>query len=234
MWLLGLLVTAGIIYRRHQQFKGWDGLLTAGVCALLLGRMQFIWQNGEWFAENLAERWNIGQGGFGYAGAVAGGLIGLTAWGWLTRNELRPLLVALIPAVPTLHFVGWLACWFDGCGYGAKTFISWYTAPLPDNFGLIAVRYQTQVAGMLCALLVGIMLFLWFRRTPSRFSHAATFWYALACLAAIRTGLYLYQGDTAPLIGRFRGDVVLAATLAGLALLGFVGEIIYTRGKSEA
>ena len=234
VWLVGLLLSAWIVYRRNRNFGRWDGLLAAVVCALLLGRFQFVWQNGEWFAENPAERWNFAQGGFGYAGAVAGALVGLVIWCWITRNKIRPQLVGLIPALPLLYFAGWLACWFDGCGYGAKTFIGWYTAPLPDNFGLITVRYQTQLAGMLLAILVGLMLYLWFRQAPNRFNSPATFWVAFACLVAIRAGLYLYQGDSPPLIGSLRSDLAFASAILVVSLFCLVGEIIYTKGQSGA
>lgn len=234
VWLIGLLLTMWVGYQRNRAVVGWDNFLFAIVCAFLLGRLQFVWQNREWFAENSAERWNLAQGGFGYAGALAGALIGLATWCWITRNEIRPLLVALIPAVPLLHFVGWLACWFDGCGYGAKTFIGWYAAALPDNFGLIAVRYQTQLAGMLLAILVGLMLLLLFRQAPNRYDSPSTFWYAFACLVAIRTGLYPYQGDSPPMIGSFRSDLAFASAILAFSLFCFIGEVIYTRGQSGA
>ena len=234
VWLFGLVLTASIVYRANRKFNGWDGFLAATICALLFGRIQFVWQNGVWFAENPAERWNLSQGGFGYAGAVAGGLIGIAMWSWVTRSQLRPLLVALIPAVPLLHFVGWLACWFDGCGYGAKTFISWYAAPLPDNFGLVAVRYQTQLAGMIFAILIGLLLFLWFRQAPDLFKTPAIFWLVLTCLVAMRAALYLYQGDMPPLIGDLRADFVFALAIAIFALGLSMGEIIYMRRQSEA
>jgi phosphatidylglycerol:prolipoprotein diacylglycerol transferase len=238
VWIFGLALAGGSIYYSKRQFNGWDGLLAAGVSALLLGRIQFVWQNGEWFVENPAERWNVAQGGFGYAGVIFGGLLGLFLWGLLTQNKLRPILISLIPCVPLLHFIGWLACWFDGCGYGAKTSISWNAAPLPDNFGLITVRYQTQLGGMLLAVFAGTIFFLcwrfWFQNEPLQFSKAAVFWLALTVLSATRTVSYVYQGDTVPLFGALRADFVFALVVTIFSLTVLIGEVIYNYIQSKA
>lgn len=219
IWLLGLSISLLIVLRRNPGFNGWDGLLTAGILALGLGRFQFVLENAEWFAENQAARWNWLQGGHSFAGAALGALIGLYLWSYATQNNLRPMLSALAPTVPLIFFTGWLACYFDGCGYGAQTFPSWATAELPNNFGLMAARYQTQILGMITALAVGFPLWISIRENNGRRYAPHHFWGSLTVLAAIRALIYLLQGNTVPMLGQNRIDLLLALAVAALAIV---------------
>ncbi|MEM9776051.1 MAG: prolipoprotein diacylglyceryl transferase family protein, partial [Chloroflexota bacterium] len=200
VWLVGLFGCILIIWWQDKEFTHWDHLLAGVVGALLLGRVQFVLQNGEWFAENPAERWSIFQGGHGYAGTVLGAAFGLLIITLAKRTNFRQTITLLALTVGPLHFVGWLACWFDGCGYGLQAFIGWYAAELPNNFGLMAVRYRTQVAGILSAAVFTLLLVLVRRRITGRWLSltAADFWLSLACLAAVRGIIYPWQGDIVP------------------------------------
>ncbi|MEM8857363.1 MAG: hypothetical protein AAGD96_03530, partial [Chloroflexota bacterium] len=63
VWLVGLAICGLLIWWQDKSFKRWTILLTAVIGALLLGRLQFVLQNNEWFTENPAERWSLFQGG---------------------------------------------------------------------------------------------------------------------------------------------------------------------------
>ncbi|MFK7801165.1 MAG: prolipoprotein diacylglyceryl transferase family protein [Anaerolineae bacterium] len=234
VWIVGLLFSAWLIYQQDNKFAGWDGLLAAGVVGLLCGRLQFVWQNGEWFSEQSAERWNLLQGGFGYAGVILGGLIGLFLWSLITRFPLKSTWIMLASVMSLLYFTGWLACWFDGCGYGANTFINWYAAPLPDNFGLITVRYRTQLAGMLLSIVVSLWLAYRHYIVEKRIQQAAMFWLLLGLFSAGRIAIYQFQGDDVPQFGQFRADVVFATIIVLLSLVMIIGEGIYSKRKSKA
>ena len=225
VWLVGLMFAAWMIFRQSPRLKGWDGFLAAAVGALAVGRLQFVWQNSEWFAENPAVRWSWQQGGHGYAGAVLGALLALFIWSKSTNSPLQKQLAVLAPAVPLLHFVGWLACYFDGCGYGAQAFIGWATAELPDNFGLMAVRYQTQLLGMAIALIVGAPFWVpLFKKTTSDSTNKSPiiFWGLLLILASTNAIITTWQGNTVPLLFDYRSDMILALAIAAVAFIAIV------------
>lgn len=232
VWLLGLALSGAIIWWQDKKFDLWDHLLIAVTGGLLFGRMQFVVQNSEWFAENPAERWNLFQGGHGYTGVVLGGLIALWLWTQLKGTAIRPILIMLAPSVALLHLVGWLACWFDGCGYGAPTFIGWYSAELPNNFGLMLVRYQTQLAGALLAGLFGAGL-LWRRwqQTGKWLQFKPSdFWLSLSAMGAGRGLVYLWQGDVTPMWAGLRIDMLMAFLIAIVSLILFGLERIKDKG----
>ena len=117
VWLAGLFLSASIIWRNSSSSRiWWDGMLVSVLGALILGRIQFIWENAEWYAENPAARFEWQQGGHGYAGAILGAIIALYLWKFITKHPIQPFLNHLIPVIPLLHFAGWTACYFDGCG----------------------------------------------------------------------------------------------------------------------
>ncbi|MEM7797654.1 MAG: prolipoprotein diacylglyceryl transferase family protein [Chloroflexota bacterium] len=125
-----------------------DPLLLGGLAAIFLGRLQFVIQNQAYFAENPTERWAIASGGIGYGGVMLGlGLVvGMFIW---RKPEIGRILLPTVGLlIAWFHLVGWLACLFEGCAFGAETTLAWYAADLPDTFGVLAVRYRTQMAGI--------------------------------------------------------------------------------------
>lgn len=228
VWIVGLILASWMIVRQSPRFKGWDGLLVATIFALAGGRMQYVWENSEWFIENPAMRWSWQQGGHGYGGAILGALLGLLIWSALTNSSFAAHVSYLTPAVPLLHLAGWVACYFDGCGYGATSFISWATAELPDNFGLMAVRYQTQLLGIIFALLIGIPFWIPIlgRNSNPAPSSTLSFWSVLLIFASLRAIITNWQGSTVPILFGFRSDMVLAFAVTAVALTGLILTII--------
>ena len=219
VWLSAIIACIWLLWRRHPSYTGWDALIASVVGALILGRAQFVWENAEWFAENPAARWNIFQGGHSYAGVILGALLGLSLWAIVTQGDRKQILAPLTLCLPLLHFAGWAACWFDGCGYGESAFIGWSTAELPNNFGLMAVRVQTQLFGMLLALIVGLVIWWMFRSTLDREPTTKHFWFCLAIFSISRAAIYQWQGNTVPLWGNIRSDMVLTALIGLFAVL---------------
>ena len=223
VWLLGLVLSVLSIWWQDKRFKLWDHLICATCGALVLGRAQFVLQNGEWFVENPAERWNLFQGGQAYAGVILGALLGFWFWTRVQGTNLRPMFALLAPSIGLLHFIGWLACWFDGCGYGDQTFLAWYAAELPNNFGLMAVRYQTQLAGMCLALLLLFILIAirWQKIGRLPMFRPSDFWWSLAFMSVCRGIIYYWQGDDVPMWGNLRIDMLLAFWFAIMSLIIF-------------
>ena len=200
---LGVLgVVAWSWWRARPEVAGWlDGLLAAGVGAILGGRVAFVLGNLGYFAENNTAVWRIGQGGLGYYGALGGGLLALGMWCWWGKRPLTPYLDFWAMPLILLHAAGWGACYLEGCAYGRATWQAWYTAALPDAFGVWAVRYPVQVWGVgLCLLVWGVVW--WRKRRPSG-------WESLAAINLIHSALTFWRGDPMPLWGDYRADMVL-------------------------
>lgn len=217
VWAAALLLTAGwLIWRTRQQpsIGRWlDPFLAATVGGLLGGRLTFIWLNQPYFTQQPEEIWAAYNGGFTYHGALLGGLLFCALWCWLTKHSFTRYITLIAPAVPLLHAAGWLACLLEGCAYGATTFISWYAADLPDSFGVYAVRYQTQLAGILLSLLVLPLLDRLFPADGRRF------WLTLALLNLIHAAISLFRADEILLISTLRLDLLLAILTTLLTLI---------------
>ncbi|MEM7118527.1 MAG: prolipoprotein diacylglyceryl transferase family protein, partial [Chloroflexota bacterium] len=183
-----------------------DLLLWCGGTAVLLGRAGFIWGQRTYFSERPEEIWQLWQGGFAYHGALLGGLLGL--WLWHRRQSPRPaILTDLAPTLAILHLFGWSACLLEGCAYGQETTLGLLAADLSDDFGVTAVRYQTQALGILFSLL--IFAIAWWK--PS-------FWLTLALLSLLHAGLTFLRGDPMLQLGTWRLDTLLSLAIALIAL----------------
>lgn len=217
--VLALVTTAALA--RREPVAGWfDGALAAAAGALLLGRVVFVRLNAAYFAENPFEAWQIWLGGLNAHGALLGGLAGLWLWARLTRRPFYPYAGLLAPGLALLAASGWAACRFEGCAYGLPAAPGLFAADLPDNLGVMAVRYRTQLAGAIGSLVVfGLSLWGFGRVRP-----ALLFWGTLAGLSAVRVVVALGRGDPAPVVAGLRLDllvdlVILATSLAGVFLV---------------
>lgn len=210
-----------------QRFAGWlDGLLVSLAAALVGGRIGFVWANWSYFQERPDEIWLAWQGGLSYYGALIGGLLSFWLWtlwkrrkGW-TQVSFTAYAALLMPGIVLAHLFGWLACWLEGCAYGQETVISWFSADLPDSFGVFAVRYQSQLFGFGLTLVVFLLeMFLRKRLNPSLF-----FWMMLGLICLAYGLVTLVRGDPVPIIGTFRLDTIVSV---GLVLAGATGSVLY-------
>jgi phosphatidylglycerol:prolipoprotein diacylglycerol transferase len=193
--------------------------LAAGGGALLGGRAVYVWLNAAYFAENPAEAWQLWQGGLNYHGALLGGLAALWLWARLTRRPFWPTAGLFAPGLALLVAFGWAACAVEGCAYGRAAAPGLLAGDLPDDRGVYALRYRTQIAGALGALLVFAAA--WW--AAGRVRPAALFWGALGGLALVHIVVALGRGDPSPVVLEARLDLgvelgLLAAAVAGLSL----------------
>lgn len=205
LWL-GVAAALGVsaaLARRDGPRDWFDGALAAAAGALLVGRVAFVWLNGDYFAENPAEAWQIQRGGLNYHGALLGGLAGLWLWARLTRRPFYPYAALLAPGLALLTAFGWAACRFEGCAYGLPAAPGPLAADLPDSLGVYALRYRTQLLGALGALAV-FALSLWAGR---RARPARLFWGTLAGLSLVHAAVALGRGDPAPMLLGLRLDL---------------------------
>lgn len=208
--LLGMIVTA-----RRARPRSWlDGWLWGMAAAIVGGRLGFIWREWAYFQERPSDLTQLWQGGFWYHTALLGGLLGVWAWARWQKRPLLPLLDLFAPGIGLLIVAGWIACWLEGCAYGAETTLAWWSADLPDHFGVFAVRFQTQWLGALGSLLPLAGVLAWRRPLPP----GARFGWLLLGVSLTRVAVSLLRGDPMILWGPLRLDTWLdgATAVAGL------------------
>ncbi|MCP4358743.1 MAG: hypothetical protein GY796_12055, partial [Chloroflexi bacterium] len=137
----------------HTRLSDWvDGWLIIMVFAWLGARSGFVAANWEYYQLRPSEIWLLWDGGLSYHGALLGGCIGLGLWCIWGKRPWFPYAAQFAPALALISAFGWAACWFDGCAYGLPTTLGPLAADLPDEFGVFAVRYQTQLLGIILSL----------------------------------------------------------------------------------
>ncbi len=158
-------------------------------------RVGFVVGDWSYYQERPSEILHLWQGGLSYHGAMLAGLFALVGWCVLRKRPFAALAALFAPALVLIHAGGWLACYWEGCAYGAETTIGPFTANLPDTFGIFAVRYQTQLAGFLFCLL-GLILILWLRSRLNDWQLIGT---TLLLLSLIHLTINFFRGDIANL-----------------------------------
>ena len=223
--LLALAVTA-IQARRLRPVEdasraapAWlDGALAAAAAAIIGGRAVFVWLNVAYFTENPVEAWQPWRGGLNYHGALLAGLAALGLWAFLTRRPFLPYAGLLAPGLALLVAFGWAACLADGCAYGRATLPGLLAADLPDDSGVLAVRYRTQLAGAVGAVVIFAVAW-WASR---RVRLARLFWGTLAGLALVHAFVALGRDDPSPVVRGFRLDLLMELGLLVVSVAGCV------------
>ena len=132
---------------------------------------------------------------------------------WIGRKHL-PLANLALPLV-LLHAAGWAACLLEGCAYGRPTTLGMLAADLPDDFGVMALRYQTQLLGLLASLLLlGVLFWLYWRWGK----NGRFFFLTLLLTSLIHLPLTLLRGDPVTQFGSLRLDTLLDAGVVLIAL----------------
>jgi phosphatidylglycerol:prolipoprotein diacylglycerol transferase len=223
VWLgLGLLLALGLVawMDRRDPRPGWpDAALAAAAGALLGGRALFVWMNAGYFGAHPNEGWQLWRGGLAYHGALAGGLLGLGLWSLAARRPFWPVAARLAPGLVVLAVFGWLACAAEGCAFGREVpiggvpLVDVVAAELPDDLGIVTLRFRTQAAAALLSLAAFGLTFGALRKGAPA---AAVFLLALAGISLARAAVAPFRGDVVPVVGGFRADLLVDAAL-GLA-----------------
>lgn len=224
---LALAVAAGIGWSAWQQPDRRGAVVDAGLGALVGGvigaRLLHVLLNWTYFSYNTGEIWRLRSGGLDWHGALVGGLLGLWVVCRWRKLDFTRLLDGLTPALALLALAGWWGCRAANCGFGAEVdtlanYPAFVVAELPDVYGIPAPRYNTQLFGLLLALLV-LCLTVWlFRRG---LLAGRRFWLVLALLSAGMFGIGFFRADYAVQVASLRADqwLDLAVLFPGTALL---------------
>lgn len=223
---LGILAATGVTgwLAQKQQIEKWfDAVLVCLVFGVIGGRFGFVMANWDFFQERTTSIPKLWQGGYSYLGALFAAIFGLWLW---SRWPERPFRQAqhkpfstytdlLAPGFALLCAFGWLACWLEGCAYGQETTIGLLAADLPDEFGIFAVRYQTQLLGIVWSLSVFAFVML----TRRRWHTGQLFWLTLGLLSLGNIGINYLRGDPAPMMNFYRLDMIVNGTFVLISAL---------------
>ena len=216
--------------RRHSRDERWPlVVLSSLVPALLVGRTAFIALNWSYYGERPDEIWRLSEGGLAAPAALLTTLLLLTLY--LARSNQPSLWGTLAIPLTLAWGGGWLACYLEGCAYGAPTTLGPLAADLPDSFGVFALRYQTQLLSLAGSLLILALLHLWQRRAGIQ---PRQFWLALALLSAQQLLLLPWRGDPAPRWLSWRLDGWVWLLLILWALIHISSETHSLRTTSDS
>jgi phosphatidylglycerol:prolipoprotein diacylglycerol transferase len=161
-------------------------------------------------------------GGLNYHGALLGGLAALWLWARLRGRPFGRYAGLLAPGLALLVAFGWAACAVEGCAYGRAAMPGLWAGDLPDDAGVYALRYRTQLAGAVGALLVFAVA--WW--AAGRLRPATLFWGTLGGLALVHGVVALGRGDPSPVLWGM--PLVLWAEI-GLLVMGAIGVSVSLR-----
>jgi len=225
---LGIIVGIGLISwsSRHNKVPDWfDALLVVMAAGLVGGRLGFVIWRWDYFQGQPFEGWQIWNGGLSYHAALLAGIAALIGWAVVGKRSFYRYAALFAPAFVVVTIFSWAACWLDGCAYGRETVLGLLSADLADEFGVFAVRYQTQLAGILLTLIV-LPFILWYQKNgPTN----TVFWLALAAVSLTHLLIGLFRGDQSPASGTMRLDSLVNAVLVLLSL----GLLQYERLKNK-
>jgi phosphatidylglycerol:prolipoprotein diacylglycerol transferase len=214
--LAGIGLTAWRARRGERPYPNWpDGLLIGLLAGLIGGRVLFTAVNWDYFQLHPDEIW-LWRQGIGYHGVLAGGLLAFWLWARRTKRGWAAYADLYAPGLVLAAAFVWLACLLDGTVYGRETVITLWSADLPDKLGVSAVRYQTQLMGIVWSLL-------WFGGLwglRGRLAGGRLFWLALAGISLGRLLLSFLRGDPVPMLGAWRLDSVVDAAVLLVAAIG--------------
>ncbi len=232
--VLILAILAGIGFtiwtnRESNKIDWFDAVLVILIGAILGGRIGFVILRWDYFQDRIPEAWQIWRGGLSYHPALLGGILALFLWALFKRRSFYQLTAILIPAFILIAAFGWAACWMEGCAYGKETVLGLLAADLPDDLGVFAVRYQSQVIGFGLSLL----LFLVIIRIGRRVTTSSLFWFTLAAMSLVHFIVGLLRGDPAPGIWNLRLDLLVDGLLVIVAVILLQFEIFRNRSIAE-
>lgn len=209
---LGILAATGItgwLAKKQQVEKWFDAVLVCLVFGLIGGRLGFVLVNWTYFQERPFSIPRLWQGGYSYFGALFAAILGLWLWSRWQERSVATYTDLLAPGFALLCAFGWLACWLESCAYGLETTLSPLAADLPDEFGIFAIRTQTQLIGLIWSLIVFVFAML----TRHHWRTGQLFWLTLGLLSLGNIGISCLRGDPVPTINSVRLDVILNGTI---------------------
>ncbi|MBN1582897.1 MAG: prolipoprotein diacylglyceryl transferase [Anaerolineae bacterium] len=237
--VLGMLAGVWAAWRAARSwFPDQEIVLDAGfwglLGGLLGGRAGYVIANWAYFVDYPAKAFALWQGGLAWHGALCGGCVAIFVWVVVRRRPSGPgwreVFDVLAFGLALGGAFGWLGCLLAGCAYGAEASgyappLSWFTADLPDIFGVQAERFLTQPLMIVwCLLLWGA---LWAMRRRLRPGVSFSLYLLLYALADF--GIAFIRGD-----GTWRLGLWLSQWVALVEVCLAIGLTIYHLVSQDA
>ncbi len=222
---LGLAVALAWLFLGAPKAKAgrWlDAGLAATFGGLIGARLVYCFANGGYYIEHPEQVFLIWQGGLDWSGAVLGGVLGAGLYCSRIREPLAPIFDLLAWPLVILSALSWGGSLAAGAAYGAELAPgqgpTWLAVNTPDLYGVMALRWPTQLLGLIWSLLA--LGALWLARRWSWRSGARGL-YALALVAFGAFGLSFLRGDPDPFAGGLRLETLLSGLVLVFALGGW-------------
>lgn len=135
-------------------------------------------------------------GGFVFYGGLIGGALGVVIYSKQFHIPLRPFMNAAAPAIPLMHGIARLGCFFAGCCYGME-YHGPFAVTYPKNDmieGLAGVpRFPTQLVETVVNLILFVILYIFVRKGKSKNGQALGIY--LIVYSIMRFFLEFVRGD---------------------------------------
>jgi phosphatidylglycerol:prolipoprotein diacylglycerol transferase len=232
--LLGIAASLGLAWvALEAPRKQVVPALNAGLWALAGGlagaRLAHVAAHWSYFSERGIELVLIQRGGLAWPGALAGGLLAAVLYAGMSHQNPGALLDLLIPLGTAVAVGAWLACWLDGCAYGAPA-AGWWGLPALDEWGEWGRRVPVQLIGALLTL--GVYALVQRARAFLPAPGEAT----LLAVALFSTGMFALswlRADPALLAGPLRLEAWAALAFAAAAVIGLLALWVRERVASK-
>jgi phosphatidylglycerol:prolipoprotein diacylglycerol transferase len=201
-----------------------DATLAAALGGLVGGRVVYVLAHWPYYSDHLKRALRPWDGGLGWQGALAGGLVAVLAYCAVRRTPPALVCDLLTPGVALLAMCGWLGCFLNGCACGMETYpgqgVVWrLSMELPDLYGIWTPRVAVQLLGAVWGgvVLAGVLVARRHSRVRGFLLHL---WLAFYSIGSF--GLGFLRGDETVRIAGWRAGQVadLALALIGFAALG--------------
>ena len=217
---LGALTWQG--WRLDDEPGHWlDAGLWALAAGIVGGRLVHAAIHWQYFSEHLSDIPAVWEGGLSWQGAVLAGLGAIMLACARRGVSFKTLSVTLAFVLPIGAILADAGCISSGCAHGREVlslagYPPYIAAELPDLYGIVAPRFQTQLFG--AALNAALLILAFGITSRNRFSHSV-FWIILALAGLGAFGIDFLRGDPVPMVGRLRLDQIfdLAVALVGVA-----------------
>ncbi len=195
-----LFISAGFtLYRTvpEKRLPTVDVLIGGLIGGIMLGRVEHVLLNWNYFAYNTAEMIQFHQGGLDWHGVVIGAGISMSFVSRWRQIPLLPVIDSLTILIPLLSLAEWWGCWAVSCRYGMEVatladYPAWMVWEGRDIFGIYAPRFHTQLIGIVASLVLLTVTLVLFWRNWLVYRR---FWLLLASVACIMFFMSFLQGD---------------------------------------
>ncbi len=221
--LVGLAMLAWQGWRTEKRANAWiDAGLLALMGGIVGGRAVHVAIHWPYFSDHVVEAIQVWHGGLDWHGALLTGLAVLALacrWRQVIWRQATDALAFALPAGAVLVYTGCLA---DRCAAGrAVDSLAGYAplvvAELPDLYGLVQPRFNSQLFGIVLGAILLAMAWL-----AARLVHrpGVCLWLMMALLGLGVFGIGYTRGEAAPMVGGLRLDQALDLVVAAVGLSG--------------